>query len=273
MHPDPDIRTRAFRSMYDNYATLVPIDQMAKKWKDIIGIASKLYNNGVCKEAVSPRYAIANLKNKHEFVNNFCMIVLDDSNVPQGVLQANISSVSGYIDVICAFTGFGPSLISEFLRYFDHFFPMNPVSLSAMPNVLAFYQRFCFSFRHSCEQYIVKPFFDEYIKQIKLGNIMDEDAAYNNTEALKILTYLQKYELNVTSQKDKNKVGCKSENRKNLNLLVNERCGNDGYTMYRCPAALYTQDPELSEKYKCPAGATAQIFDQRYDDNDDDTMS
>lgn len=222
---------RLLIKMYSIYGSALPPDQWASHWKKMIKISSDLYNDNVCNDAVSPSYAIRNLKNVHEFVNNFVMIVSDDDGVRKGVLQANISQYGAYIDVVCARRGFGSALIKHFLQYFDGIFPNNYVKLSAMPNVLTFYQQFGFEFRKSCDEPPIRPFFDDYIQQLKEGKIKNEQDSYENDSALAILKYLQSFELNVTAAKD----GCKRADAYSTKSIVDNSCANDGYTMYRCP--------------------------------------
>ena len=192
--------------------------------------ASLLYENHVCDKAVSPSYAISNIKNERYPENNFIMVVVGDDGTDQGVLQSKIDFDYSKIDVVCAFPGFGAKLIANYIQYYDHFFPNNYLKLSAMPNVLTFYQRFGFRFRLSLYSPVIRPDFTDYNKVRDAKLLTDVDAAYKYDGVLKVLKFLQEHGINESKEVD----GCKSTDS-TTRFIIRNNCANDGYMMYRLP--------------------------------------
>lgn len=222
----------AIHQIYIQYKYVDGIDESEweENWEKMIHRASALYRNHVCDKAVSPSYAIANIKNETYPENNFIMVVVDDDGTDKGVLQSKIDLDYSKIDVVCAFKGFGAKLIAHYIQYFDHFFPNNYMKLSAMPNVLTFYQRFGFEFRQSIRSPVVRPDFTGYAQVLEAKKLPDVDAAYKYVNVLNVLKYLQAEGINESKAYD----GCKANESTNKDIIQNN-CANDGYMMYRLP--------------------------------------
>jgi hypothetical protein len=230
--------------MYFRYNQIVPPNLWQEQWEKLYKIAGDLFRDKICADAVSPGYAIKNITNENGVHNNFIMIVQDDDGQFKGVLQADIKPQSAYIDVVCARKYFGSPLIQQFINFFDELFPHNHIQLSAMPNVLSYYQRWNFKFRHSCGGQVYEPDLTKYIEAVSRKDpvsrepkpaFVDEKGAYKNDAALDVMAFLQLHELNATASY---KAGCKSEDVKRTRRTIPQNeCGNDGYTMFRCPVS------------------------------------
>ena len=216
---------------YYEYTSFVPPSEWEKNWKDKIKRAAKLYNDNVCNDAVNPDYSIKNIRNENYPENNFIMIAIDaDTGKDQGVMQVSIKYFERYskIDVICAYPGYGAQLLREYIQYIDYFCPDYYMKLSALPNVLQFYQREGFRFRTSIDSPVIRPDFSEY--QLVRDQLTDYDELKKFPEVLRVLQFLQ--ERGINESKFKN--GCKA-NESRISTILEHNCATDGYMMYRLP--------------------------------------
>lgn len=135
-----------------------------------------------------------------------------------------------YIDIICACPGSGRYLLEYFIEYSENN-GFTAVSLSALPNVLAYYPRFGFSHRHSCQAaYTERPAIAQkraaIIQKGKHKIKMTEDELYEDDDYFEFLKELRSAEFG------RLKDDCDGILTKKK--LKDGRCDNDGYMMRRC---------------------------------------
>lgn len=136
-----------------------------------------------------------------------------------------------YIDVICSSAGSGAKLLNAMINFYSAVVPNGAITLSSMPTVLAFYPRFGFQFRKSCSEAtlaIPQPIVEglrQYAAARKFPLTRQE--AYDDPVYGALMEFLQENDYNVK------KTNC---SKYMANKYKDYDCGEDGYTMKRCPS-------------------------------------
>lgn len=130
-----------------------------------------------------------------------------------------------YIDVICSIRN-----TAELLKYFIQYCEGEPISLSAIPSVLAYYPKFNFKFRTSCDE----PELVKLPESLQKRNPRERpfpkrtEDAYNDDEFSDLMLKLVEHGLAV--KKDNN---C-DKGKLTKDELKSGDCGEQGFTMIRC---------------------------------------
>ena len=150
-------------------------------------------------------------------------LVAKDVVIPIGFILASTDENGFYIDVICSIRNTG-ELLKYFIQYCEH----TPITLHALANVLSYYPKFGFEFRTSCNE----PVLVKLPESIQTRNPREkpfpkkESDAYNDDDFSNLMLELVEKGLAV-------KEGCATIMTKNA--LKKESCGDEGFTMMRCP--------------------------------------
>jgi len=131
-----------------------------------------------------------------------------------------------YIDVICSMRN-----TADLLKYFIQYCEGTPVSLSAIPSVLAYYPKYNFKFRTSCDE----PELVKLSESLQTRNPRERpfpkrtEDAYNDEEFSDLMIQLVEHGLAV--KKDGN---C-DKKKLTKDELKSGDCGDQGFTMMYCP--------------------------------------
>ena len=150
-------------------------------------------------------------------------LVAKEVVLPIGFMLASQDENGFYIDVLCSIRNTG-ELLKYFIQYCEH----TPITLHALANVLSYYPKFGFEFRRSCNE----PVLVKLPESIQTRNPREtpfpkkESDAYNDDDFSNLMLELVEKGLAV-------KEGCAKIMTKNA--LKAESCGDEGFTMMRCP--------------------------------------
>lgn len=154
-------------------------------------------------------------------------------NQDRGFLLAQLKPDELYIDVVCSFSGLGKYLLNEAVSYATSN-GLN-VGLSALPEVITYYQQFGFKFRKNCSESAFVPdsvLFAQVKDSAKIGRTETAELAFKDRATAELLAQLQENELNVNK---KSKYCRKSVAQKVKGLRAYySNCGTNGYSMKRC---------------------------------------
>jgi len=139
-----------------------------------------------------------------------------------------------YIDVICSM-----KKGNQLLEYFSQFAKLAGarfVGLSSLPSVLAYYPRFGFEFRKSCETPAIplNPTIPILLRDRKAAGLPMPRTSYNTYDLEPYADFmLQLHEAGLSVRKEKSCAKAKI----NKDELKADDCGQDGYSMKKCVLA------------------------------------
>ena len=142
---------------------------------------------------------------------------------PIGFILASTDENGFFIDVICSIRNTG-----ELLKYFIQYCEDQPITLHALANVLSYYPKYGFEFRQSCKG----PVLVRLPESIQKRNPREqpfpkkESNAYNDDDFSNLMIELVENGFAV-------KEGCTGKLTRES--LKSESCGDEGFTMIRCP--------------------------------------
>ena len=145
--------------------------------------------------------------------------------IPLGFILArpDYEGEGWYIDVICSIRN-----TAELLKYFVAYCEGEPVSLSAIPTVLAYYPKYNFKFRTSCDGPELVKLPESLQKRTKPFPKRTDDV-YNDEDYVNLM--LQLVENGLSVRKDNN---C-DKRKLTKEELISSDCGDQGFTMMLCP--------------------------------------
>jgi hypothetical protein len=164
------------------------------------------------------------MKNTRSMRSKPSVQVPTEDVTPLGFILARQDEGRGwYIDVICSTRN-----TADLLKYFVQYCEGMPISLSAIPTVLAYYPKYDFKFRTSCDEPELVKLPESLKKRTKPFPKRTEDA-YNDEDFVNLMLQLVEHGLAV--KKDSN---C-DKRKLTVEELKAGGCGEEGFTMMLCP--------------------------------------
>lgn len=152
--------------------------------------------------------------------------------LPVGFILAQPDENGYYIDVICSIRN-----TSSLLHYFIDYCGGKTITLRSLPNVLAYYPKFQFEFRESCDKPIVLDLPDSIKTRNTKVRPFPKTAmnAYDDDEFSEFM--LQLIEKGLAVKKD----GDCGKPKVSKAELKSSQCGDEGFTMMRCANRVSTK--------------------------------
>ena len=169
--------------------------------------------------------------------------------------DSNEEPTGVYIDIICS-AAFGSYLLKFFIEMIEDMDNIDYIKLSSLPSVLAYYPKFKFKFRKSCNSPVLADVPDVIIKRKK--NVkpfpITSNAAEADEDFSSFMLKLHQKGLSVDKEPPCDKLIIDKK------TMIDNDCDGQGYTMIRCKSDLKGGKRKTYRKNKKSKRSTRKVY-------------